>query len=249
MLFGWGRAILLQLAHPLIAAGVAEHSTFRGGARATAARLHHTIRAMLALTFGDPSAREETLEHIRGIHRRVHGRLTVRVGPFPEGTSYSAEDPDLLLWVHVTLLDSIPLVYERFVAPLGEADRDAYCREAADTAIALGARDGDVPRSWADARAALEDTYASGRLAVGSQAQALADAVLAPPMPAPVRPLWAANRLITVGLLPPFIRGQYGLAWDDTQERRLQRAVALIRRTRRVMPRAIALWPEARRDR
>ena len=62
MLLGWSRAILLQLAHPLVAAGVAEHSTFRGGPLTAVARLHHTVRAMLALTFGDAPARERTLD-------------------------------------------------------------------------------------------------------------------------------------------------------------------------------------------
>src|SRR5688500_9884495 len=87
---GWSRAILLQLAHPLVAAGVAEHSTFRGGPLTAAVRLHHTVRAMLALTFGDEATREAALEGIRAIHRRVHGRLPVAAGRFPEGTPYSA---------------------------------------------------------------------------------------------------------------------------------------------------------------
>ena len=73
LLAGWGRAILLQLAHPLIAAGVGEHSTFRGSAAAGFARLHQTIGAMLAITFGPHDERERTLEGIRAIHRRVRG--------------------------------------------------------------------------------------------------------------------------------------------------------------------------------
>ncbi len=148
VLLGWSRAILLQLAHPLVAAGVAEHSSFRGGPFAAAARLHHTIRSMLALTFGDNTQREAALETIRAIHRRVNGHLPTAVGRFSSGTPYSAEDPDLVLWVHATLLDSLPLVYEHLVAPLDADGRDAYCNEAADVAIALGAREVDVPRTW-----------------------------------------------------------------------------------------------------
>src|SRR5688500_1347692 len=93
VVLSWSRAILLQLAHPLVAAGVAEHSSFRHGRLTAAKRLHQTIRAMLALTFGDDRARTRALEGIRGIHRRVHGQLSTAVGIFPEGAPYSAEDP------------------------------------------------------------------------------------------------------------------------------------------------------------
>src|SRR5918996_1999556 len=100
VLLGWSPAILMQLAHPLIAAGVLQHSTFHGGAFAAVARLHHTVSAMLSLTFGDQERRAAALSGIKAIHRRVHGTLPVSAGLFPAGTAYSAEDPALLLWVH-----------------------------------------------------------------------------------------------------------------------------------------------------
>lgn len=246
VLFGWSRAILLQLAHPLIAAGVADHSSFRGGPFTAAARLHHTIRAMLALTFGDPAARDETLERIRGIHRRVRGHLAETVGPFPAGTPYFADDPDLLLWVHATLLDSIPLVYEHLVAPLTAAERDRYCEEAAMTAIELGARPADVPRTWTDLRTYVDGMHRSGRLVVGPQAREVAAAVLAPRMARLIVPAAAANRLVTVGLLPDPLRRPFGFTWSEQQERRLRTVLRVIRGTRRAMPRVLALWPEAR---
>jgi uncharacterized protein (DUF2236 family) len=248
MLFGWSRAILLQLAHPLIAAAVAEHSSFRGGPLTAVTRLHQTIRAMLALTFGDAGSREATLERIRGIHRRVHGQLREAAGPFAQGTPYFADDPDLLLWVHATLLDSIPLVYGMLIEPLTTQAHDAYCDEAAAIAIDLGAQPAQVPQSSAALRVYLDAMYASGRLTVSSQAREVADAVLAPPMARFVGPAAAANRLMTVGLLPPSIRSQYGFAWDDRDDRRLRVVVRVMRATRRAMPQAAALWPEARRQ-
>jgi uncharacterized protein (DUF2236 family) len=246
MLLGWSRAILLQLAHPLVAAGVAEHSSFRGGPFAAAARLHHTVRAMLSLTFGDAAQRATTLEHIRAIHRRVHGHLGVATGHFPAGTPYSAEDPALLLWVHVTLLDSIPLVYERLVAPLTDADRDAYCEDAATIAIDLGARSDEVPRTWSDVKRYANNAYASGAIAVGDPARALAAAVLAPPFAGMIAPIAWTNRLITIGLLPDVVRQQYGFPWSERRERRLQQTFAVFHRVRRLCPPHWALWPEAR---
>jgi len=246
MLLAWARAILLQLAHPLIAAGVAEHSTFRGGVLAAALRLHHTVRAMLSLTFGDAPAREQTLDTIRAIHRRVNGRLPHTVGSFASGTAYSAEDPALLLWVHATLLDSVLLVYDRVVSPLSTAERDAYCEEAAATAIALGAREADVPRTWATLRRYVDTMLASGTLAVGAQARELADAVLAPAGARAVWPAARVNRLITIGLLPATVREQYGFRWRRRAERCLDAVLRVMRTLRRGAPQWLIYWPEAR---
>jgi uncharacterized protein (DUF2236 family) len=246
-LFGWSRAILLQLAHPLIAAGVDDHSSFRSGRLAPLLRLHHTVRAMLALTFGDDRARAEAVSSIRGVHARVGGRLTVATGRYPAGTPYSAEDPDLLLWVHATLLESIPLAYQQIVAPLSDADRDAYCLQAADIAVALGATSMSIPRTWDALRHYLDDKYRSGDIVVGSQARELAHLVLAPPLPAVVKPLAYVNRLVTIGLLPPHLRDQYGFDWSAARERRVHRMVNLIRVGRRCLPRPLAWWSQARR--
>src|SRR5688572_18840728 len=148
MLFGWGRAILLQLAHPLIAAGVYEHSSFRATPLAAVARLRETVHAMLSLTFGSDAQRDATLEGIRRIHRRVNGQLPESVGIYPRGTAYSAEQPELLLWVHTTLLESILLVHDIVKPPLTPAERDAYCVQAAPIALALGVREAEVPLRW-----------------------------------------------------------------------------------------------------
>lgn len=247
VLLGWSRAILLQLAHPLIAAGVYEHSSFRESPVAAVSRLHHTVGAMLALTFREGAERQRAIDGILAIHARVHGTLSQAVGPFPAGTRYSAEDPDLVLWVHVTLLDSIVLVYERLVAPLSAAERDAYCRDAAPVAVDLNARPDQVPLTWADVRAQIDRMSASGALVVSPQARALARALIEPSFAALVRPLARVNRLVTFGLLPPAIREQYGVAWTGDDEAALERWLDRIRRLRRLAPTAVAWWADARR--
>ena len=246
VLLGWTRAILLQLAHPLIAAGVYDHSSFRATPLAAAARLHSTIRAMLALSFGTDAEREHALHGIRTIHTRVNGHLPHAVGLFPAGAPYSAEDPELVLWVHLTLLESIPLAYEQFIGPVSADERDAYCAESAWVAIALGARPADVPVDWAHAAAQLSQMYGSGLLVVGDQARELSVAVLTPRMTRFVPPVAAWNRLVSIGLLPDAIRRQYGLTWSEAEQRRFERAVVRVRRLRRTLPDFIALWPEAR---
>jgi len=247
VLLGWGRAILLQLAHPLIAAGVFEHSGFRASPLAAAGRLRHTVRAMLGLTFGTDAERAQTLDGIRAIHRRVNGTLTETVGPWPAGTPYSAEDPALVLWVHATILESMLVAYETFVAPVTSAEHDAYCEEAAWVAVALRARPEDVPRDWAAMQRYIGDVHASGALAIGSQAQELSRAVLSPAGAWPLAPATWTNSLVTAGLLPPAVRAQYDLPWTPSRDRTLATTVRALRLARRGLPRLAAHWPQARK--
>ena len=246
MLFGWGRAILLQLAHPLIAAGVHDHSGFRSTPWAAVTRLYHTVHAMLALTFGTPTEYGVALEGIRAIHRRVNGVLTEHAGPFRAGTRYSAEDPDLVLWVHLTLLESLPLTYELLVGPLSTSERDAYCAEAAAVALALCAREAEVPRTWHDTQRSIERVRQSGVLAVSAQARTLARSVLYPSGGWALFPATFVNRVVTVGLLPDDVRSQYSLEWTARHERLFNGIVPMLRATRRVLPDLITVWPEAR---
>lgn len=246
VLAGWSRAILLQMAHPLIAAGVADHSSFRASPVASARRLHQTVRAMLGLSFGSEAERQRVIDEIRAIHRRVRGSLRTDVGTWPAGTAYSAEDPALLLWVHATVVESAILAYDAIVGEIEVADRDVYCRDAAGVAIALGARPADVPVDWSGLTRYINMVYASGVLAVGPDGRAVGTAVLRGRLSTLTGPVAWANRRLTAGWLPPAIREQYSLPWSDRHDRQFHRVLRSLRRMRAVMPPALALWPEAR---
>ena len=247
LLIAWVRAILLQFAHPLIGAAVADHSTFRVSGPAASTRLRQTLDAMLALTFGTEAERDAAVEDIRAIHRRVHGVLAEPCGRFPAGTRYSAEDSALLTWVHATLVESMVLTYEQLIAPLTAAERDRYCDDAAELAVALGASPPDVPRSWSELRAHIDDRYALGEIAVGQQALALSAALLSPFRRWPVRRLAAALlSLIAAGQLPSRLRIRYGFRWSRRRARRFRRTLFMLRVLRRVLPERIAWWKRAR---
>src|SRR5690348_10764627 len=134
-LFGGGRALLLQLAHPLVAAGVTEHSNFQGD---PLRRLHGTLDMMLALCFGTHEEARSVLRAFHGAHHRVHGTLREAAGPFPAGTAYTAHDPALKMWVQATLIDSTMLSYEWFVARLSPAEQEAFYADAQVFARRLG---------------------------------------------------------------------------------------------------------------
>ena len=201
---------------------------------------------MIALGFGKDAQRRAALEGILAIHRRVNGTLRETTGVFPAGTPYTAEDPALVLWVHATLLETIPAVYELLVQPMTDSERDAYCAESAQVAIDLGARREDVPITWAAMRAYLDHMYASGAITVGTDARALEARVLSP-LGLIGAPYDWFNRLLTVGLLPAAIRAQYGYTWSEGDARSLRRVAAIVRAGRRLTPAALARWPEARR--
>jgi uncharacterized protein (DUF2236 family) len=247
VLLGWSRAILLQAAHPLVAAGIADHSQFRSSARTALRRLYATVGAMRQLAFGDAQAHAGTIEAIRHVHRRVRGVLREPVGPFPAGTRYSAEDPALVLWVHATLLESTLAIYEQLVRPLSDDERNEYCADARDVACELGAEAERVPRTWTDLERYLEAEYASGRIVVGHDARAIGDALLFPPLMAVPPPFAWANRVVTLGLLPATVRRQYRYGWSDARARQLDRVLGALRRLRRFAPPRLAWWSDARR--
>jgi uncharacterized protein (DUF2236 family) len=246
LLAGWGRAILLQLAHPLIARGVADHSTFAGGPWGRVKRLHRTLSAMLALTFGTDEEVAAAAAAINRVHDRVNGRLGEGAGPFGPGANYSAHDPALLAWVHATVLDSFLLTYERFVAPLTPDERDRYCVEAGADAWLLGIPPERLPGSAAELAAYMGEMFASGEITVTETARRLALEVISPPAPWPVRPALALARLPAIGLLPPPIREAYGFRWSARRERALALLAATVRRALPLMPPVLRHWPAAR---
>ncbi len=249
LLAGWGRAILLQLAHPMVARGVGEHSVFTTERWGWARRLHRTLQAMLALTFGSEAEAAAAAARINAIHDRVHGRLDRSAGGIPAGTPYSAHDPALLAWVHATLLDSFLLVYRLFVGPLDPDEADRYCSESSGIEPRLGIPVGRLPRTEAALGAYMEGMFASGVIEVTDEARRLAREVLDPPAPLPLRPILRLTALPAVGLLPSAIREAYGLPWSPGRQRLLIALAALSRRSLPLTPPALRYWAAARRAR
>ena len=239
---GWGRALLLQLAHPAVAAGVHRHSTFRGSLFSSFRRMRSTVRAMLWITFGDAEQMIAAAAGINTIHQRVRGRVRDTAAE-----TYSAQDPELQRWVHATLLESMPLTYELLVGPLTARERDRYCLEAAIMEPLLGMPAGWLPRDAAQLDAYMREKLAGGSIVVTDTSRALARAVLYPPR---WRVAWPAARVMqlsAIGSLPPSIRQAYGFEWRACDVRAFARWTALIRASLRLLPPGAREWPMARR--
>jgi len=248
LLLGWGRAILMQLAHPLVAAGVDDHSRFHRERYGGLHRLRRTLDAMLALTFETPDA-PRAARRINATHDRVQGTLREGTPAFPAGTPYSAHDPELLPWVHATLLDSFLLTYRRFVAPLTPEEEDIYCFGAHVMESVLGAPEGYFPRSRAEVDAYLQEMLASGTIYVTDTARRLSKQILWPDAPLPLRPGGMVTRLVTIGTLPPAIRDGYGLRWTERDERALRLLGWGTRHALPLVPAQLRLWTVARQAR
>lgn len=240
---GWGRAILLQLAHPAVAAGVHHHSSFRGSLLSSLRRLRSTIGAMLSLTFGDTEQMITAAAGINTIHDRVRGRA----GEAAAGEEYSAHDPDLQRWVHATMLESIPLTYELLVGTLTLRERDRYCLEAAIMEPLLGMPAGWLPRDSSQLDTYMREMLAGRSLVVTETSRALARAVLYPPRWYLAWPMFRAMQVLTIASLPPSIRRAYGFEWRARDVRAFARWTTLLRTSLRLLPPLAREWPMARR--
>ena len=209
---GGGPAVLLQVAHPLVAAGVVEHSDYR---HHLWTRLLRTLRALYLITYGSKAEAERAGEAVQAAHAHVHGRTRARLGSFPAGTDYSAGDPELMMWVHATLVESSLAVYGRFVRRLSGGEQEAYYREMALVARLFGTPAAVVPCSLDDFREYLQAQLAGDEICVTEPARAVAEVILRARLPAPLRLLVPAHRLSTAAFLPERLRREYGLRFSE----------------------------------
>ena len=215
LLLGAGpRALLLQLAHPQVATGVADHSDFRTDPWA---RLRGTLRSYLAIVYGTRTAARAEIRRLNALHRTI------------TGPTYQARDPELSLWVHATLVDSTIVVADAWLEPLSRARRERYYAETLPIGRAFGIPADLLPPDLATFEAYLDAMLApDGPVQVGGLARELADVVLHPPL-GPVVPMLAGIPAVAyawtlwpaVGLLPPYVRDAYGFRWGP-----LERAVS-----------------------
>jgi uncharacterized protein (DUF2236 family) len=240
-LIGGGPAVLLQVAHPLVAAGIVRHSAYEDDLWK---RFMRTMEALYLIVYGSRREADRAGEIVRAVNAAVQGRTEERLGPFPAGTAYSAADPQLMLWVHATLVEPSLAVVQRFAQPLTEAEREAYYREMGVVARVFGVPPTEIPRTFADFREYLAAQIGGPEIVVTAPARDVAGAILRPPLPGPLRAAVPAHRLATAVFLPERLRREYGLRWSPAHAAALElsarplrlAAMALLLATERVAP-------------
>ncbi len=226
LLLGGGAALLLQLAHPLVAAGVADHSGFR---EQPVRRLYRTIQTMQDIVYEDADTARAAARRVQQVHAAVRGTLKEGTPRFPVGTPYRASDPALLLWVHGTLLATALTTYEQFLPPLTAEEKMDYYRESLPVARVLGLREADMPEDYPAFEAYFRNTVHSNLLAVTPGNRILAENIVHPPISWFPRIAGDALSVATAALLPAAVRRLYGLRWGT----RRQLAWRLLRRSLR----------------
>lgn len=262
LLLGAGpRALLLQIAHPLVAAGVAEHSGFRVDPWA---RLSGTLRSYLRIVYGTADAARAEIRRLRDLHSGIHGEITEPFARELHGRRYSALDPQLALWVHATLVDSTIAAYDAWLEPLARAEKARYYEETLPVGRAFGIPEAILPPDLDAFEAYLSGMLApGGPIQVGEVARELAAAITHPPLGsaavaagpllarlAPMLdgiPSRAYSWLFwpSLGLLPARVRVGYGFPWGVRQQLVATWLVSTWRAWRPMLPTSFRHMPQA----
>jgi uncharacterized protein (DUF2236 family) len=254
LLLGAGpRSLLMQIAHPLIAEGVDQHSDFRSDPWR---RLQGTIRSYQRIVYGTRSQARAEISRLNELHRSIKGIVGDPVARASGGTGrYSARDPDLSLWVHATLVDSTIVCYDAWIEPLSRERRAAYYAETRPIGRAFGIPDKVLPKDLA-----AFDEYMLAMLApdgpvqVTPTARGLAGYVLhpslgpiAPPLGILPAPLYDWTLWPAIGLLPERLRAGFALGWTPAHRAVAAWLIGAWRLWRPILPEDFRTFRQARR--
>lgn len=246
-LLGGGRALVLQVAHPVVAAGIAQFSDYQHDPWK---RLQGTLDLYLTTVFGGQGEAINAGAALRAMHRNIRGVDA-------SGQRYHALAPEPYTWVHATLVDSLIEAIEAFQRPLSTAEREQIYAEMGQVGRLYGIRPQDLPEDWAGF-VSYRDEMISRRLEVSETLMTALESImhLPPPSFLPIaRPFWPVlgavpsriSALVTAGLLPTAVRESLGLEWTPGKARALRLLQSSLRRLAPLLPRRVRLMPIAYR--
>lgn len=208
LFLGGGRAALLQLAHPMVAFAIDQHSRTRSD---VAGRFQRTFHNVFAMVFGDLDSAFRAARRVHNVHTRIHGTIPVDVGAWRAGTPYHANDAEALRWVHTTLVDTTLTVRELLDGPLPTAIKDRYVTELGRFAMLFGIPPHMIPASHAEHAAYVREMLRPGRLGVAPCAREMAGFLVGRGSPAGQPPLGRIGEAVTHALLPEHLAVAFGL--------------------------------------
>ncbi len=242
-----GRALLLQLAHPWVAAAIAGHSHVMDR---PIARFHNTFRVVYAMVFGSLDQALGAARHLYALHSHIEGEIPESVAAYPRGSHYQANEVAALRWVYATLIESVVMAYEWALPPLGDAEREAYYAESRMLASLFGLPAEALPENWAAftayCRAMEESGVESGALGVSGATREMAQRLLAGAGSWIKPPQW--YRSLTAAWLPERLRGEFGMTLTQGDWRPLDRVRRWLPVVYRSLPGAVRFvgpWHEA----
>ena len=229
MFLGAGRALLLQLAHPWVAAAVEQHSdTFAN----PIGRFHRTFGTVFTMVFGTLGQSCEAARRLHHRHASITGTLQSAAGPFPAGSFYCANEASALRWVHATLAETAVMAYALVLPALTPEQCERYYAENRLFAALFGIPGEHLARDWTAFAAYTEAMTQSSTLTVTDEARAMAHRLLGGADTWLPIPAW--YRALTAELLPPRLRDAFALRYGKAEAADVRR---FIRRARRIYPR------------
>ncbi len=222
---GAGRAALLQLAHPWVAASLAHHSNLMNDA---IGRFHSTFRVVYTMLFGTRAQAVAASQQLHRRHTGIRGELPTAIGTHPAHEHYEANEISALRWVYATLVDSALLAYQFVLPPLSLDKRETYYAESKRMAALCGIPPAALPPDWNSFAAYMAEMLHSAELGVDSNGGALGRSVMSGVGTRVKPPRW--YRALTAGWMPKRFHADFGLVLDDKDLRSLDRAAVWLPR-------------------
>jgi uncharacterized protein (DUF2236 family) len=187
------------------------------------------------------------VRRLNGIHRSVRGEALDPVSRAVVGPSYRALDPELLLWVQVTLMLTTIDAYRRWVGPVTVEEREVLWAEARDVGVRIGIPLAISPPDWPALMGYWDRMLApDGPIQVTPTARRLARTIVRPPLPFVPGPVVGLLNLPGLALLPPRLRDGFGIRWGRAHDALASVGAAGLRAWVNVIPRDWRAMPQAR---
>ena len=231
LFLGAGRAALLQLAHPWVAAALDRHSNLRND---PVARFHNTFRVVFTMIFGTLSQALAASRQLYQLHTRIKGELPAPVARYPQGSPYQANEINALLWVYATLMESALLAYNIVLPPLSSTEREAYYTESKTLAALFGIPPEAMPADWSAFEAYNQTMLSSDLLGVNVLSREMAHRVLHGRGSWVPVPGW--YRALTAASLPERLRREFALEYGKREEDAAARARERLAKIYRRLP-------------
>jgi len=231
LFLGAGRAALLQLAHPWVAAALDQHSNLKSD---PLARFHNTFRVVFTMVFGTLEQALAASRYLYRLHTRIQGKIPESVAGYARDSHYQANEIGALIWVYATLIESAVVAYECVCAPLSREEREAYYAESKTMAALFGIPASELPMDWAAFEAYHRDQCESNRLGVNALSREMAHRVLHGRGSWVPVPGW--YRALTASWLPKPLRESFALPYADSEQKTAAEARLWLPRVYRRLP-------------
>ncbi|HEU5062520.1 MAG TPA: oxygenase MpaB family protein [Solirubrobacterales bacterium] len=238
------RSVGLLYGQRALLIGALEPLTYTGTMLSTAAgdhpftRLAHTAKVQETVFLGTRAEADKALAAVHRLHERIKGELPEAAGSHPAGSSYSAFDPELMLWTLAVIADSGRAMYETMARPLNGGEREALWQDYVRFGELFGMPRAVAPATYREFSAWWEEKLSSPDLYATDHALEMAPLVaFKQPVPRSARGNIAVQNLVIKGTLPPRVREIFGIPWTAAHERTFQTIAAAHRRARPAFPR------------